>query len=80
MVWFGFSIFYVFAAELKQTSMFILPLFLTFYTTDMFMDSNKMKQPFFGYLDAKNTKKRILTKLMKHKEKKSERYDHDFGA
>jgi hypothetical protein len=35
----------------------------------MFMDSNKMKQPFFGYLDAKNTKKRILTKLMKHKEK-----------
>jgi len=39
-----------------------------------------MKQPFFGYLDAKNTKKRILTKLMKHKEKKSERYDHDFGA
>jgi hypothetical protein len=46
----------------------------------MFMDSKKMKQLFFGYLDAKNTKKRILTKLMEHKGKKSERYDHDFGA
>jgi len=80
MVWFSFSIFYVFARELKQTSTSILPLFLTFYTTDMFMDSKKMKQLFFGYLDAKNTKKRILTKLMEHKGKKSERYDHDFGA